>query len=128
MEKNVHHEHYQAFKWKRMLAANITFWMKENACHKHCICFKWRKICVINTTNTAINQYEEYIFYLFNINKNIRTAREIVSYHTILITDLSLVRKQNILLWECKTGKVYILHARHVFLFVVYIFFEHKIF
>ena len=48
--------------------------------------------------NTTINHYEEYIFYLFNINKNIRTTRKIVSYHTILITGLSLVRKTNILL------------------------------
>ena len=41
-----------------------------------------------------------------------------------MITGLSLVRKINILL--CKTGKVYLLHARHTFPFVVYIFFECK--
>ena len=45
-----------------------------------------------------------------------------------LDTGLSLVRKINILLRVCKTGKVYILHARHTFPFVVYIFLERKIF
>ena len=59
--------------------------------------------------------------------KNMRTRR-IIPFRTILITGLSLVRKINILLRVCKTGKVYILHARHTFPFVVYIFFEHKIF
>ena len=34
--------------------------------------------------------------------------------HDLDITGLSLVRKINILLWVCKTRKVYILHARHV--------------
>ena len=55
------------------------------------------------------------------------TTRKIIPYHLILITGLSLLRKTNILL--CKTGKVYILHARHIFPFVVYIlfFFECKI-
>ena len=53
---------------------------------------------MFNHVCITINQYEEYIFYLFNINKNIRTTRKIVSYHTILITGLSLVRKINILL------------------------------
>ena len=48
------------------------------------------------------------------------TMRKIIPYCTILITGLSLVRKINILL--CKTGKVYILHAKHTFPFVVYIF------
>ena len=74
--------------------------MKENAGHKHYRGFKWRKMCVT----------------------------KIIPYCIILITDLSLVRKTNILLWVCKTGKVYILHARHTFPFVAYIFFEHKIF
>ena len=55
-------------------------------------------------------------------------TRRTIPYRMILITGLSLVRKINILLWVCKTGKVYILHARHTFPFVVYIFFEHKIF
>ena len=45
-----------------------------------------------------------------------------IPYCMILITGLSLVRKINILLRVCKTGKVYILHARHTFPFVVYIF------
>ena len=46
-----------------------------------------------------------------------------------LDTGLSLVRKINILLRVCKTGKkVCILHARHTFRLVVYIFFERKIF
>ena len=40
MEKNARREHYQSFKWKRMLAANINFRMKENACHKRYIGFK----------------------------------------------------------------------------------------
>ena len=69
-------------------------------------------------------------FYLFN-NKNIKTRkreREIIPYGTILIAGLSLVRKINILLWVCKTGNVYKLHARHTFPFVFYIFSEHKIF
>ena len=39
-----------------------------------------------------------------------------------ILTGLSLVWKINILLWVCKTGKVYIVHARHTFSFVVYIF------
>ena len=51
----------------------------------------------------------------------IRT-RKIIPYRKILITSLSLVRKINILLWACKTGKVYILHAGHTSPFVVYIF------
>ena len=66
--------------------------------------------------------------YLFN-NNNIRTykiknmrTRRMIPYRMILITGLSLVRKINILLRVCKTGKVYILHARHTFPFVVYIF------
>ena len=47
----------------------------------------------------------------------------------ILITGSSLVRKINILLRVCKTGrKVYIIHARHTFPLVVKIFFKHKIF
>ena len=74
--------------------------MKENAGHKHYRGFKWRKMCVM----------------------------KIIPYCIILITDLSLVRKTNILLWVCKTGKVYILHARHTFPLAGYIFFEHKIF
>ena len=71
------------------------------------------------------------LFYLFNNHKNIRTyeiknmrTRRIIPYRTILITGLSLVRKINILLWVCKTRQVYILHARHTFPSVVYIFFE----
>ena len=56
-------------------------------------------------------------------------TRKIITYHTILITGSSLVRKINILLRVCKTGrKVYILHARHTFPLVVKIFFKHKIF
>ena len=51
----------------------------------------------------------------------------------ILITGLSLVSLTwdywfNVLLWACKTGKVYILHARHTFPFAAYIFFEYKTF
>ena len=60
-------------------------------------------------------------------DKNMRT-RKIIPYRTILITGLWLVRKINVLLWVCKPGKVYILHARHTFPFVVYIFFKCKIF
>ena len=55
-------------------------------------------------------------------------TRRIIPYCTILITGSSLVRKINILLWVCKTGEMYILHARHTFPFVVYIFVEHTIF
>ena len=47
---------------------------------------------------------------------------KIIPYHTILITGLSLVREINILSWVCKTGKVYVLHVRHSFPFVGYIF------
>ena len=36
-----------------------------------------------------------------------------------------IIRKINILLWVCKTGKVHILHARNTLPFVVYIFFKH---
>ena len=45
-----------------------------------------------------------------------------------LITGLSLVRKINILLGVYKTEKLYILHARHDFPFVIHIFFDGKIF
>ena len=54
--------------------------------------------------------------------------RRIIPYRMILITGLSLVRNINILSRVCKTGKVYILHARHTLPFVVYIFFKCKIF
>ena len=65
------------------------------------------------------NQYEEYIVFT-------RTrTRKIIPYCTILITGLSLLRKINFLLRVCKTGRrVYILHARHISLIVVYIFFR----
>ena len=35
-----------------------------------------------------------------------------------------IIRKINILLWVCKTEKVYIIHARHTSPFVVYIFWK----
>ena len=64
----------------------------------------------------------------FHCNYKNTSTRKIIPYRTILITGLWLVRKINILLWVCKPGKVYILHARHTFPFVVYIFFKCKIF
>ena len=51
-------------------------------------------------------------------------ARKIIPYRTILIIGLSVAKKINISSWVCKTGKVYILNARHTFPFVVYIFFD----
>ena len=49
-------------------------------------------------------------------------TRKIIPYSMILITGFSLVRKINIFLWACKTGKMYILYARHTFPFAIYIF------
>ena len=48
----------------------------------------------------------------------VRTTKK-TQNRRILITGLSLVRKIIILLSVCKTGKVYILQARHTFHFVV---------
>ena len=49
-------------------------------------------------------------------------------YIHITRTGVSLVRKLTILLCVCKTGKIYIFHARHTFPFGVYIFFKRKVF
>ena len=82
----------------------------------------WINFKLINMRNIILN--------LFSSHKNIRTyeiknmrTRRIIPYRMLLITGLSLVRKINILLWVYKTGKVYILHAKNMFPFVVYIFF-----
>ena len=47
-------------------------------------------------------------------------TRKIILYRMILITGLWLVRKVNILLWVCKTGKVYLLHAVFLLLFTFF--------
>ena len=59
-----------------------------------------------------------YCYFKENTSMDFRKVRtwKIIPYRMILITGLSLVRKINILLWVCKTEKVYILHARHFFL------------
>ena len=57
MEKNARREHYQGFKWKRMLVVNITFQVKENTRHEHYIGFKRRKMRFANTTNMNMKLY-----------------------------------------------------------------------
>ena len=59
-------------------------------------------------------------FQKVRIRKNSLISHDLDKWFTI--------RKINVLLWVCKTGKVCILHARHTFPFVVYILFERKIF
>ena len=134
-------EHYEHFEWKRLHVVNNTY---KIVLVFNVWCIYIKQILAYDRTqctlffNTLINfkliNMRNILFYLFDNHKNIRTYEiknmrtRRIPYRTILITGLSLVRKINILLWVCKTGKVYILHARHTFPFVVYIFFKCKIF
>ena len=128
-------EHYEHFEWKRLHVVNNTYKIVL-VFNVWCIYIKqilaYDRIQCTLFFNTLINfkliNMRNILFYLFDNHKNIRTYEiknmrtRRIPYRTILITGLSLVRKINILLWVCKTGKVYILHARHTFPFVVYIF------
>ena len=75
-------------------------------------------MCVLNMQhmlffNSWINfklmNMRNIFFYLFNNNRNINNS--ILQDHD----NWFVIRKINILLWVCKTGKVHILHARHTF-------------
>ena len=135
MKENVCHKYYTGFKWRKMhiiktTYANMKLYLRNCAniwctyAREISVRHRMQRMLFLNPSINfkLINTRNIYIFFIYLIitkiseQENIR-MKKIIPYCTILITNLSLVRKINILLWVCKTEKVYILHTSYLFFY-----------